>query len=205
LRSTLGLGDDEDFHDMPICKNAVSDYNKFLVIKLEIPQAQCAEGIRLLEETNVTTATLFPGLDGFARSLKLFEVNRDLWESMQGTQPTAAKRKQLAKTQAQFKKLESRLAVLDKEYAAVRTATGQLVAGLLKGSAEKAVAPTHKSTRTPKSRVGEKAADATANPGRKPGVRVGKNVTADKAMPGRKLKVRVAAKRVRPAAPKTSR
>ena len=39
--------------------------------------------------------------------------------------PTAAKRKQLADTQAKFKKLESRLAALDKEYAVVQAATGQ--------------------------------------------------------------------------------
>ncbi|MDO9171789.1 MAG: hypothetical protein Q7W29_08155 [bacterium] len=47
------------------------------------------------------------------------------------TRLTATKRKQLSKAQAQFKKLESRLAALDKDYAALQVVTGQLVAGLL--------------------------------------------------------------------------
>ncbi len=49
-------------------------------------------------------------------------------KSKPATRPTASNRKQLASTQAQFKKLESRLSALDKEYAAVQAATGQLVA-----------------------------------------------------------------------------
>ena len=102
------------------------------------------------------------------------------------TAPTAAKRNQLAATQAQFKKLEARLDALDKEYAAVQAATGQLVAGLLKGAAAKAKATTSKTTRTPKVQVGRKAKAAKAKPGRKP-------------------KVRVAAKRGRPAAPTAPR
>ena len=112
------------------------------------------------------------------------------------TAPTAANRKQLAATQAQFKKLESRLAALDKEYAALQAATGQLVAGLLGGAASrvKASAATRASGRSSKAR-----------PGRKPGVRVGKKATAAKAKPGRKPKVQVAAKRGRPAAPKAPR
>ena len=99
---------------------------------------------------------------------------------------TATKRKQLASTQAQFKKLESRLAVLDKEYAAVQAATGQLVASLLKGAAAKAKAAAPKATKTQKVQVGVKAKTSKAKPGRKP-------------------KVRVAAKRGRPAAPKAPR
>ncbi|MBK6900822.1 MAG: hypothetical protein IPH09_16755 [bacterium] len=99
---------------------------------------------------------------------------------------TAAKRKQLARTQIQFKNLESRLAVLDKEYAALQAATGKLVAGLLGSAAAKAKATAPKTTRTPKVQVGKKAAIAKAKPGRKP-------------------KVQVAAKRGRPAAPKAPR
>ena len=102
------------------------------------------------------------------------------------TRLPAAKRKQLAATQAQFKKLESRLAALDKEYAALQAATGQLVAALLKGAAAKAKATAPKTTRTPKVQVEKKAAAAKAKPGRKP-------------------KVRVAAKRGRPAATKAPR
>ena len=100
--------------------------------------------------------------------------------------PTAANRKQLAKTQSQFKKLESRLAALDKEYAAVQVATGQLVAALLKGATTKAKATAPKATRTPKVQVRGKAKAAKAKPGRKP-------------------KAQVAAKRGRPAAPKAPR
>jgi hypothetical protein len=102
------------------------------------------------------------------------------------TAPSASKRKQLATTKVQFKKLESRLAALDKEYAAVQAATGQLVAVLLKGAAAKAKATAPKTTRTPKVQVGRKAKAAKAKPGRKP-------------------KARVAAKRGRPAAPKAPR
>jgi hypothetical protein len=92
------------------------------------------------------------------------------------TAPTAANRKQLASTQAQFKKLESRLAALDKEYVAVQVATGQLVAGLLKGAAAKATAP--KTTRTPKVQVAKKSAVAKAKPGRKPKVQVARKSAA---------------------------
>jgi hypothetical protein len=126
-------------------------------------------------------------------------------KSKPATRPTAASRKQLAKTQTQFKKLESRLAVLDKEYAAVQAATGHLVAGLLKGAAAKAKATAPKATRTPKVQVAKKVAATKGKPGRKPGVRVGKKAAAAKAKPGRKPKVHVAAKRGRPAAPKAPR
>jgi hypothetical protein len=93
------------------------------------------------------------------------------------TASTAAKRKQLADTQAKFKKLESRLAALDKEYAAVQAATGQLVAGLLGGAASRA-----------KASAGARASGRSS-----------------KAKPGRKPKVQVAAKRGRPAASKAPR
>ncbi len=119
------------------------------------------------------------------------------------TAPTAAHRKQLAKTQAQFKKLESRLAVLDKEYAAVQIATNQLVASLLEGAAAKAKNAVSTTTRTPKVPVAKKTAAAKGKPGRKPGVRVGKKVAAVKAKPGRKPKVQVAKKSK--AAPKAPR
>jgi len=92
--------------------------------------------------------------------------------------PTAAKRKQLAATQAQFKNLESRLVALDKEYAAVQAATGQLVAGLLKGAAVKAKPAASNTTRTPKVQVRRKAKAAKAKPGRKPKVRVARKSTA---------------------------
>jgi hypothetical protein len=107
-------------------------------------------------------------------------------KSKPAKRPTAAKSKQLANTQAQFKKIEVRLAALDKEYAAVQAATGQLVAGLLKGAAAKAKATAPKATRTPK-------------------VQVGKKVAAAKAKPGRNPKVQVAANRGRPAATKAPR
>ena len=112
------------------------------------------------------------------------------------TRLTVASRKQLAKTQAQFKKLESRLAALDKEYAAVQVAMGQLVAGLLGGAALRA-----------KASAAARASGGVskAKPGRKPGVQVGKKVAAAKSKPGRKPKVQVAAKRGRPAAPKAPR
>ncbi len=99
---------------------------------------------------------------------------------------SVVRRKQLAKTQAQFKMLESRLAALDKEYAALQAATGQLMAALLKGAAAKAKATAPKTTRTPKVQVGQKA-------------------KATKAKPGRKPKIQVAAKRGRPAATKAPR
>ncbi len=102
------------------------------------------------------------------------------------TAPTAAKRKQLAKTQSQFKKLESRLDALDKEYAALQAVTGQLVADLLGGAAAKSKAAAPKATKTPKVQVGRKAKAAKAKPGRKP-------------------KAKVAAKRGRPAATKAPR
>ncbi len=117
-------------------------------------------------------------------------------KSKLATAPTAAKRKQLATTQVQFKKLESRLAALDKEYAALQAATGQLAAGLLGGAASrvKASAAAKASGRSSK-----------AKPGRKPGVQVGKKVAAAKAKPGRKPKVQVVTKRGRPAANKPPR
>lgn len=106
------------------------------------------------------------------------------------SKPTAAQaatnRKQQASVQAQFKMLESRLAALDKEYAAVQAAMGQLVAGLLKGAAAKAKVTAPKTTRTKK-------------------VQVARNAKATKAKPGRKPKARVAAKRGRPAANKAPR
>ncbi|MBK6898285.1 MAG: hypothetical protein IPH09_03145 [bacterium] len=71
-------------------------------------------------------------------------------KSQPATSPTAANRKQLSKAQIQFKKLEARLAALDKEYAAIQAATGQLVAGLLKSAAAKAKATASKTTRPPK-------------------------------------------------------
>jgi hypothetical protein len=107
-------------------------------------------------------------------------------KSKPATSLTAAKRKQLAATQAQFKKLESRLAALDREYAAVQVATNQLVASLLVEAAGKAKTAASTTTRTPK-------------------VQVGKKVKATKAKPGRKPKAQVAAKRGRPAAPKAPR
>ncbi len=125
-------------------------------------------------------------------------------KSKPATRSTAAKRKQQAAAQAQFKKLESRLAALDKEYAAVQVATGQLVAGLLGGATANAKATTPKTTRAPKVQVG-KSKTAKAKPGRKPGVRVGKKAAAAKAKPGRKPKARVATKRGRPAATKAPR
>lgn len=93
------------------------------------------------------------------------------------------KRNQLASSQAQFKKLESRLATLDKEYAALQAAIGQLVTSLLEGAAARAKTATSASTRTPKVQVGEKIAAAKGKPGRKPGVRVGKKVASAKAKP----------------------
>jgi len=119
--------------------------------------------------------------------------------------PTAANRKQLASIQAQFKNLESRLAALDKEYAAVQAATGQLVAALLGSAAAKAKATSSKPTRTPKVQVAKKVKAAKGKPGRKPGVRVGKKSAAAKAKPARKPKVRVVGKRGRPAAAKAPR
>jgi hypothetical protein len=110
--------------------------------------------------------------------------------------PPAANRKQLAKTQAQFKKLESRLAALDKEYDALQAATGQLVAGLLGGAASRVKASAG---------AGASGRSSKSKPGRKPGVRVGKKAVAAKAKPGRKPKVRVAGKRGRPVASKAPR
>ncbi len=103
-----------------------------------------------------------------------------------------------ATAQAQFAALESRLAVLDKEYAAVQAATGQLVAGLLKGAAAKAKSASSTTTRTPKVQVGKKVAAAKGKPGRKPGIRVGKKAKAAKAKPGSKQKVQVAKKSAAP-------
>ncbi|MBK9303842.1 MAG: hypothetical protein IPM94_08135 [bacterium] len=45
-------------------------------------------------------------------------------KSIPTTAPTAATRKRLAKTQSQFKKLESRLATFDKEYDTLQAAMG---------------------------------------------------------------------------------
>ena len=97
------------------------------------------------------------------------------------TPPPAANRKQQTKTQAQFKKIEARLAVLDKEYAAVQAATEQLVAALLKGAAARTKTPAPKTTRSPKVQVARKTKAAKARPGRKPKVQVAKSKAALKA------------------------
>ena len=102
--------------------------------------------------------------------------------------------RKLVATQAQFAALESRLAALDKEYAAVQAAAGQLVAELLKGAAAKAKTASSTTTRTQKVQVGKKVASTKGKPGRKPGVRVGKKVAAAKGKPGPKPGTRAGTK-----------
>ncbi len=118
------------------------------------------------------------------------------------SKPKAKVSRKQVTTTAQFAALESRLAALDKEYAAVQVAMGQLVAGLLGSAASKVKASTPKPTRTPKVQVGEKVAADKGKPGRKPGDRVGKKVTVAKAKPGRKPKVQVAKSKAAPKAPR---
>ncbi|MDO8943221.1 MAG: hypothetical protein Q7U75_08540 [Desulfobacterales bacterium] len=102
-----------------------------------------------------------------------------------------------ASPQAQFAAIESRLAALDKEYAAVQAATGQLVAGLLGAKTSTAARES--------GRVSKATRTSKAKPGRKPGAQVVKKSAAAKAKPGRKPKVQVAGKRGRPAATKAPR
>jgi hypothetical protein len=107
-------------------------------------------------------------------------------KSKPASRPTAAKRNQLAAARAKFKKIEAHLAILDKEYAAVQVATGQLVAALLGGAAPgvkasaaaKASGRSSKAIRIPQVQVGRKTKAAKAKPDHKPRARVAKKVKA---------------------------
>ena len=48
----------------------VYEIDKPIVKKLIIPAAMRLEGIKRLRNMNITAASLFPGLDGFCRSLR---------------------------------------------------------------------------------------------------------------------------------------
>jgi hypothetical protein len=63
-------------------RKLITDHKSPLVIKIIIPRNTHTEGLEDLARMNVTAASLFPGLDGFARSLmtKMRFWEKEIWK-----------------------------------------------------------------------------------------------------------------------------
>lgn len=71
LMASLRCAPDAHWEDCAAADVCKYDPSGIAIVKFVIPREACSAGLALLADANVTAATLFPGLDGFARSLNL--------------------------------------------------------------------------------------------------------------------------------------